>query len=357
MTGLGGRRLDQRLLGTSRAGTGPAPQTGVFIGRVVVIFGTGPNTGLFVYNGQPKLGNPPVLAVTTASADPYGNPVNPLAITDSGMPLLIYSGPAASGNLLMSVAPAAGTDAFGNAYQAGATSYDVGTAFFTQLARGALLLGQASDLFPASVAASGGILELFTEQQAAGDIAAGLQMFDKTASPTGHPYALFSADLQVTRPADGNTYDTERLTLLPGPGPILFNSTAAVQIGNLAAPVAAGSTYRIHGQIRFKGVAASAGNAIFSLHGPAVSALGVTAMFWPDSGAGISINAAAAFNLTDPMTSQTLSTATEYVATFDGWVSFTAAGTFSLQAACSNAADTFNVLTTGSYLELQPVVA
>lgn len=41
----------------------------------------GPGGGLFVYNGTPALGNPPVFYVTSASTDPFGNPVTPLAAT------------------------------------------------------------------------------------------------------------------------------------------------------------------------------------------------------------------------------------------------------------------------------------
>jgi hypothetical protein len=37
-----------------------------------------------------------------------------------------YSGPPAAGNLIASIAPTAGTDAFGNAYQAGLSSYEFG---------------------------------------------------------------------------------------------------------------------------------------------------------------------------------------------------------------------------------------
>lgn len=95
----------------------------VFRGRLVVIYGTGAGSGLFVYSGTPGLGNAPILAVTTASTDPYGNAVTPSAITDSGMPILIYSGAPATGNLVASFAPAAGTDAFGNPYLQGLTSY------------------------------------------------------------------------------------------------------------------------------------------------------------------------------------------------------------------------------------------
>jgi hypothetical protein len=113
-------RPDQRLaVPTSRSGTGPAPQTGIFIGKLVIIYGTGTNTGFFFYSGTPAKGNPPILAVTLADQDPYGNTVTPSAITDSGMPILVYSGTPAHGNLIVSIAPAAGTDEFSNSYPEG----------------------------------------------------------------------------------------------------------------------------------------------------------------------------------------------------------------------------------------------
>lgn len=101
-----------------------AGSTQTFIGRLAIIFGTGTNTGLFVYNGQPMLGNPPIFAITTASSDPYGNPVTPSAITDTGVPILIYSGTPAKGTLSVSIAPAGGTDSFGNAFPQGLALHD-----------------------------------------------------------------------------------------------------------------------------------------------------------------------------------------------------------------------------------------
>jgi hypothetical protein len=103
----------------SRAGVGPAPTNVVFIGRLIVVFGTGASTGIFFYSGSPGPGNPPALAITTASSDPYGNPVTASAITDSGFPFLLYSGTPALGNLILSLSPFAGVDDVGNSYPEG----------------------------------------------------------------------------------------------------------------------------------------------------------------------------------------------------------------------------------------------
>ena len=92
-------------------------QLAELIVKTLIIAGSSGN-GIFVYSGAPGVG-PPLLAITTASTDPYGNPVTANAITDEGMPLLFYPGPAATGNLLAAIAGTAGTDAFGNTYPTG----------------------------------------------------------------------------------------------------------------------------------------------------------------------------------------------------------------------------------------------
>jgi hypothetical protein len=155
------RRPDQRQIGTSRAGTGPSPQNNTFVGRLVVIFGTGANSGFFVYSGSPALGNPPIFAITTASKDPYGNTVTASAITDSALPFLIYSGAPAEGTLVAAISPfAGGTDAYGNVYPQG-TNFGIwsaagallqhfgvdstGDIFLANNAGKSVIRGQASD--------------------------------------------------------------------------------------------------------------------------------------------------------------------------------------------------------------------
>jgi hypothetical protein len=72
------RRPDQRLVGTSIAGAGPAPSN-VLFARVVIVSGT--NEGVFVYDGTPGLGNPPVNSDSDTSKDPFGNTVLPGQVT------------------------------------------------------------------------------------------------------------------------------------------------------------------------------------------------------------------------------------------------------------------------------------
>lgn len=47
----------------------------VIIADKVIVFG--PGEGLFVYQGAPVLGNPPILSATGGTVDPYGNAVQP----------------------------------------------------------------------------------------------------------------------------------------------------------------------------------------------------------------------------------------------------------------------------------------
>lgn len=58
--------------------------------RFVIIFG--PNGGLFVYNGTPGIGNPPVAWISTGPTDPFGN-VLPAAGASglNGLPFLSYA--------------------------------------------------------------------------------------------------------------------------------------------------------------------------------------------------------------------------------------------------------------------------
>lgn len=96
---------------------------------LVIIEGT--QGGLFIYSGTPALGNLIISAAAAAGTDPFGN-VYPQGIEIFGTGQLIagnvivnpsgvfvYSGTPAAGNLIVSVAPSAGTDAFGNAYLQG----------------------------------------------------------------------------------------------------------------------------------------------------------------------------------------------------------------------------------------------
>lgn len=127
----------------------------------IVVSGTGPGTGVFIYNGSPGLGNPPITWMTNGSlVDPYGN-VLPAVIGVEGVGTFSagdtiitpngtfdYSGTPALGNLIGSDAPAAGNDEFGNNYYAGKCTYQAsGGAIPTlvvQMFAGNLSIGSAA---------------------------------------------------------------------------------------------------------------------------------------------------------------------------------------------------------------------
>jgi hypothetical protein len=102
---------------------------------LIIVYGTGANTGLFVYNGTPSSSNPPIFWATSASKDPFGNTIPSTAgvagtgtfqagnviISPSGT--VGYTAAPAANNMLYSDAPAAFTDSSGNAVLAGVTTY------------------------------------------------------------------------------------------------------------------------------------------------------------------------------------------------------------------------------------------
>lgn len=58
---------------TPAAGVQPGQSAAVVIANKVIVFG--PNDGVFVYSGTPKLGNPPIFWAGSGPKDPYGNPL------------------------------------------------------------------------------------------------------------------------------------------------------------------------------------------------------------------------------------------------------------------------------------------
>jgi hypothetical protein len=84
----------------------------------IIVTTTGPGTGVFIYNGTPGFGNPPIFSISNSALDFYGNVITP-SLSLAGLPFLVYSGPPATGNLFLSAAENNGIDSFTNAYQSG----------------------------------------------------------------------------------------------------------------------------------------------------------------------------------------------------------------------------------------------
>jgi hypothetical protein len=139
----------------TRAGSGPAPQTGIVIARRVII--VGPDDGLFVYDGTP--------------------------------------GP---GTLIASIASAPGTDPYGNAYDAGVTTYSGAPSdLLSNLAAGKLTLSGPGAARPASVqwtpAGNGLLLESGSTSVSESQSAINLQ---DGSSSIGVPVIFFSGITQ-----------------------------------------------------------------------------------------------------------------------------------------------------------------
>ncbi len=108
--------------------TWPSPWSNQIL-NTLIVGGTG--GGLFVYNGTPGPGNPPIFYASAQTTDPYGNAIVPtVGLTGIGQfnagntiinihGIFVYSGTPATGNLIASIASAAGTDTFGNIYPQG----------------------------------------------------------------------------------------------------------------------------------------------------------------------------------------------------------------------------------------------
>lgn len=135
--------------GYTPTGIQPGVSNAIVFANTVVVFGntTGPFAGgMFVYQPGtvPGPGNPPIFSVTSGTQDPFGNPVVPTVEIGAGGQLnagntivntkgiFTYSTfPPAANTLIASTAPAAGTDAVGNAYLQGTFVYSQGASQWT----------------------------------------------------------------------------------------------------------------------------------------------------------------------------------------------------------------------------------
>jgi hypothetical protein len=115
-------------------------QSQVVYANQVIVSGGGVS-GVFVYNGAPGLGNPPVFWVTENAVDPYGNVLPPsVGLQGGSFPFLVYSGAPATGNLIAAISTNGGTDPFGNIYYAGVSAINETSGQVVQLFDGQVLM-------------------------------------------------------------------------------------------------------------------------------------------------------------------------------------------------------------------------
>jgi hypothetical protein len=65
------------------------------VSQVIIVTGSQGGTGLFLYNGVPALGNPPIASITLSGVDPFDNPVQPIltiGIAGQGQTVIDSSG-------------------------------------------------------------------------------------------------------------------------------------------------------------------------------------------------------------------------------------------------------------------------
>jgi hypothetical protein len=84
--GLPDRRPDQTR-NPPLSGTQPGSSAGIVRARLVIVSGTA--EGVFIYNGTPGAGNPPIFSATSGTTDPYGNTVIPTLQIQGGGALTV----------------------------------------------------------------------------------------------------------------------------------------------------------------------------------------------------------------------------------------------------------------------------
>ena len=204
----------------------PGAQQGVIRANLIIV--SGPVAGVFVYNGTPGPGNPPIVSITSGSSDPFGNPVVPgLDVTEGSITgttitggtitgttfdgtdfvinssgAFFYSSTPANGNLIASIARVGGTDAHGNAYLAGFTSYNPTAGNIeSQLASGKVNLytpttGVAAGLSVQSSPGAQGMI--VSSGELSGNTAATLELQDNgVLGGNGSPLATLVANLLI----------------------------------------------------------------------------------------------------------------------------------------------------------------
>ena len=147
------RPLNAPPAGQVATGVQPGVSNGVVVAHYVIITGTA--GGVFVYNGTPGLGNPPIAWMTSGTTDPYGNPLpydstlgiastatfsaGDTLITPNG--IFTYSGTPSASDLVASLTGSATTDPFSTDAQAGITAYGSSGAY-AQMSPESSLSGQ-----------------------------------------------------------------------------------------------------------------------------------------------------------------------------------------------------------------------
>lgn len=401
--GLPAQRPDQQVP-SSGAGVAPGTASGTFRGRQVVIFGTGPGSGLFVYNGTPALGNAPQVAIvpSAVTADPFGNAITSSkillrgnVITESGgvfrtaptSPLIQLDGPHNAYlqydtgiHLSETIAPAVTSDGLGNTVQSGFTSYGAG-GIYAQLQAAVLTFVQSGNVANPGLSASTGQLVATSGTIAGSTVAARLSLIpgatvaiadlahaalliEETVSPgvNGAGAVLYGPAGQLRYVSDSTNGDSNDYALgtsvkIATSTPQTVNSTTGQAVTGLTWNVAANTTYLFEAQL-FCTVGPNALLPAAAVTGPGTSfcSLEIEGVDTKHGSLATALgggNQVAMGALTNYVNNGTIPVGDTFTCKVRGRFTTTAAGTVGISVSTSAGANTYTV-NNGSYGALSP---
>jgi hypothetical protein len=304
-----------------------------------------------------------------------------------------YSPGPGAGNLIFSVTAAAGTDPYGNAYQAGVTSYSASGAFYTQLLGGLINFFTTGDFSAATIGApTQGVLTINSPLESAGDTGAAILLSSEAAGGSNYPAVAIAGDIPLSNSnnaapgilgpvtglsgvtiysiganvangfsnlkylsADGNAYNTGRLSIQ---GPVTnqaITSTSPVNITGLSFNVGIGR-YRIKATIACTQGGAAAAADIRMASTAAVLSSTALKLNWFLAGSGDSNALSWVTSTTLPLViaSPAFAAASTFWLEFDGTFVFSTGGVITFQGAQGVSGDNFTVLA-NSFIDIEPV--
>lgn len=332
--------------------------------------------GIFVYNGTPALGNLLVAIVNFTGTDSFGNAVveglnvdvgvisgtsisgstitgtaisggtitgaiingsvvnaGDTVINSSGT--FVYSGTPAAGNLIVSIAKTAGTDAFNNNYLGGGvTSYDNSLLIALNHA-GALIQWYSFTAQPSAV---------FTAMGNITSNSAGMLNLSTGGGVTS---------LTITDTGTGNLYRSGHLVVGNlGSNQLVNSATFALYKSISVLP----GNYRIRALIQYNSGSTAAGLPIFGWAHSSTAGISLwvsKALYWNAAGSGFTGQYTHAAGYPADFNGPTMAANSTYFYEMDAFVVVSSAGVIDLAASCSVATDTYSIMT-GSFIELIP---
>lgn len=214
------------------------------VAQVIIVTGSEGGTGLFLYNGAPSLGNPPIASITLSGLDPFGNPVQPIltiGIAGQGQTVIDSSGvielqnatgaadiqlnPALDAifvyqtgvnEIAISISPTGGTDTFGNVFFGGFNVGDQQGAHFGVDLNGDLFLANAAGLTTIYMNPAAEVIGIYPAGLGAGNLA------ESIAAAAGND-------------THGNPFQAGFTSQVPGGGLFTNMNQGVIQFGDTLA--------------------------------------------------------------------------------------------------------------------------